>query len=421
MIPRIYSFYLFIASLMVIYSPLCFSNGKVENDFSIPIGSIDIYLSDVCLVWMAAIWFLDRLTGIKTRSIKLSSDWFFSVIILFGLFKFFIQNSITTSTIRILLEYMAGYLFLLSFSAVVKHDSDLRKTIKSLVFFCVYIFCMHIFYFLVNGYRLHILSGNFITLTGSAYFMIVCAKDYLKIKKIATIILKILILLIYLMVGHRSGFIAIMLGLFVMFFIERRKGIKEIFAGLFFILLGAVVVFIVTPHIGTQLVERASTTFDTKQETYQGRYNNIFMTLKIAKEYPSLGTPFGERPTRFDTKVKFNQGGINRYTMVHSIVPHNLILEWIYFYGYIGLGLGIIGLLLFSRKLMRFYKRTKDNAHYNSMAVAVICNSVHNLFFALCNVTSVSFFTVFFLFFPVVVLEVVERSFTNRILSGMRI
>ena len=50
----------------------------------------------------------------------------------------------------------------------------------------------------------------------------------------------------------------------------------------------------------------------------------------------------------------------------------------------------------------------RDQASYYPIGIGVLCAYVHNIFYALCNVTSMSVYTVFCLYFPLALLVSLE-------------
>jgi len=415
MIPRIYIFYFYVFSMALDYFPTFYFSAN-RRSFSVHLWSVDIYLSDICfLITLAYFLFyhLDKLLRRKIygydKKIFHGYEIVLTIVIFFILTKYIIQNQVDTATIRTLINFSFGYIFLLFLPALVQDKKDFRKSVIALLLFSLYIFALHIYSYIVYGYKLHILSGNFITTLGIVFFLMVTSSSILKINKFLAYLISLIILLTYLMVGHRSSFIALMLSLLVMVYLERKYFLKVLFLLAFLAILGGSAFLFMDSDLASNIIRRAETTFDTKQMTYQGRYQNIFIILNSAKENPVLGIPLGSKPTRYFEMMKIKTGSIIQNTIVECIVPHNLILEWIYFYGIIGLCIGIVMIwtsFIFCRICLMQYRQDPEVLF---LIKALFCTWIHNLIFGLCNVTTMSIFTVFFLYFPLSLIVALSR------------
>ena len=283
-----------------------------KKQFSLVFGHLDIYLIDICYLVLI---FSYLFSLVKNQIIKKINDnkknksraflLLFSLFYLFILIKFLVQSPLNTSTIRVWLSFSAGYLFVLFVPFFIKSLNDLRRLIVTGSLFAIYIFILHFYNFSVQGYKIHILGGNFLTLLGTMYFILSVGSKLLRINLIFSYLVRILIITTFFMVGHRSGFIALIIGMLFLIFLPEKKMFFQHFLILFaFLLIVLLAMSLFAPPLTSKLMDRASTTFDTQQETYQGRYYNVFKVINYSNEYPILGKPFDTNLSRFTVKMK---------------------------------------------------------------------------------------------------------------------
>ena len=130
------------------------------------------------------------------------------------------------------------------------------------------------------------------------------------------------------------------------------------------------------------------------------------------EEYPLIGKPLTSEYVS-KKRVTRSEGSTSISEVEQVVTPHNLVLEWLYYYGSIGLLLGLTLVIMGARFIKRFLAENKnDNQNYR-MGVAILCCMAHNLFFALSNVTATSPFATFFLYFPLVILVSLSRNKNN--------
>ena len=393
-----------------------------KEQFSIEFGDISIYLIDICFLAMIFLYLFSLVKNEIIEKVNANKENNFRAFLLpfcslylFILIKLLIQSPLNIATIRAWLIFSAGYLFVLFVPFFIKSLNDLRRLIVTGSLFAIYIFILHFYNFSVQGYKIHILSGNFLTLLGTMYFILSTGSTLLRINLIFSYLVRILIITTYLMVGHRSGFIALIIGMLFLIFLPEKKMFFQHFLILFaFLLIILLAMSLFAPSLTSKLMDRASTTFDTQQETYQGRYYNVFKVINYSNEYPILGKPFDSNLSRFTVKVKEKKNSIVYNYKSHAIVPHNLILEWLYLFGYPGLLIGLSILMVSYKMIKKFLMKYRDQASYYRIGIGMLCAYVHNLFYALCNVTSMSVYTVFCLYFPLALLVSLEHN----IISG---
>ena len=212
------------------------------------------------------------------------------------------------------------------------------------------------------------------------------------------------------MVGHRSGLIALMLGMIALMFFNKKIAIKELGFFVIMSIVGFGLATAVSPQILSKVVDRASTTFDTKQETYQGRFHNLFRVYEDSKQHPVIGKPLSTTENRQEKQMQIKKGSMTITGKGHVVTPHNLIFEWLYYYGWIGIILGLSLLTLMMKFFKKVNRQHKNNSECRNLSILLGCSMVHNLFFALTNVTSMSEFSIFFLYLPVVIMIAVNRK-----------
>jgi len=128
---------------------------------------------------------------------------------------------------------------------------------------------------------MHILSGGFLTMLSLLYFLAASGPHVLSLSSKVSFCVKALVIMTFFMVGHRSGFVGLLLGIVTLAFFNKRQAVKEAAAFILIAVMGAGVAIILSPDIVLKLSERASTTFDTGEQTYQERYHQIFLITRI--------------------------------------------------------------------------------------------------------------------------------------------
>ena len=104
------------------------------------------------------------------------------------------------------------------------------------------------------------------------------------------------------------------------------------------------------------------------------------------------------------------KGILTSTSMRLVVTPHNLILEWLLYYGWIGVLLGLSLIIACIRFTKQFMRENKLNVKRYQIGVMISCAMIHNLFFALTNVTASDVFSTYFLYFPIVVLMSISRN-----------
>ena len=210
------------------------------------------------------------------------------------------------------------------------------------------------------------------------------------------------------MVGHRSAFIGLLFGIIMLGFYEKQKFLLQTSLIIGFIVTAIFIAPLVKPSLTEKILERASTTFDTSQRTYIGRYRNIYLVLLESKNYIWLGKKYGSLYNKIQTKQRHGNNVISGTEIV--IVPHNVILEFIYFYGYPGFFIGCISILFCFIASHKYMQKHKTNPLKYRIGVSMICAWAHNLFYGLCNVTTMSVYTVFCFYLPILILISADRA-----------
>jgi O-antigen ligase len=190
----------------------------------------------------------------------------------------------------------------------------------------------------------------------------------------------------------------------------KKSAIKEMTVLIAIILVGAGIAFVVSPKMLSGVEDRASSTFDASQDTYQGRFNNIFTVLDLSKENPLFGKPLVTNESVQMKAMKVTRGNTTTSVMQLVVTPHNLALEWLLYYGWLGVMLGLSLLIAMTRFVKRFLRDHKNNAKCYQAGVIMLCALSHNLFYAFSNVTTNDLFATYFLYFPLVILIAISRN-----------
>jgi len=372
---------------------------------TILIGPIHLFITDIAFLWLVgAAGLLALGSRSRNRGRGTGIRVIFLTFFLYSCFKWAIQSDLSTGSVRMMVSYAFAYMFLFFFPQYITTKKSLNTLLSILMVFLVYIFILHIYAFATQGYKLHILSGGFLTMLGLLYFLAMQKNGFLKLSTVQAFIVKALVVGTYFMVGHRSGLVGLLLGLITYSFFYKKTAIKEIFVLITVMLVGAAAVLIVSPKMLEDIKDRTSTTFDTSQDTYQGRYNNIFTVLELSQHHPLIGKPLVTNESVEMKSMDVTSGSLTTQETQLFVSPHNLALEWLLYYGWIGVTLGGILLVAIFQYFRRFFKAHDPTSDCYKMAVILVCTVVHNFFFAFSNVTANDLFYTFFLYFPVVIL-----------------
>lgn len=419
---RIFNPYsLLILGVFIKYFPAYYFFTKAEP--SINVGSVSLYITDIIFIYFCVYAFFSLLRGQtrvssgnrhKGRGIQI----IFGLLIALSFIKWLLQSNHDIASLRMLVTFTSAYVFLFFFPLLVTQKADLRSLHYLLVTFLVYIFVLHIYAFSALGFTSHILSGGFLTMLSLLYFLTVIRPHALVLSPAASFCVKALVITTFLLVGHRSGFIGIFLGLAVLLFFNKRSAIKEVVALVVVVSLGAGTAMVLSPTLLPKLLERATTTFDASQETYQLRYDQLFVITQIAmEEHPIIGRPMNITAVERKRVARESKDSFRATQSELVLAPHNLLLEWLYYYGSIGLLLGLTLILLAVGFIRKFLAENKNDIQNYQIGVAVLCTMTHNLFFAVSNATAASIFATFFLYFPIFILVSISRnnkSFRNQ-------
>lgn len=402
---------LLILAVFVEYFPSFYQAPKP----SIRLGPVDLYITDIAFIFLLGYAVFGLLRGqprssSKGKNLGRGVQIIFALFFAYSFFKWWIQSDHSTGSIRMMLSYAVAYLFLFFFPMLISRKENLRRLLFLLVLFLGYIFLLHIYAFATEGYKLHILSGQFLTMLGPLFFLAIKENDLFKLSVKMSLIVKGLIVITYFMVGHRSGLIALLLGLGVYSFYHKKAVLKEIVALTIIILVSVSIAAIVSPKTLSGVGERASTTFDSSQGTYQGRFYNIFAVLQLSEDNPLIGKPLVTNESVEMKRMKVTRGGVTIAVEQLVVTPHNLILEWLLYYGSIGALLGLTLIIAAFRHIRRFLRANKSNVRCHQLGVIMLSTMAHNLFFALTNVTTSNVFSTFFLYLPLVALVAISRN-----------
>ena len=405
--------YLFIYAYFFYYWPIWYQG----RQSLMTIGSIDIYAFDISFLVLGLICILIILNLIITRqTIKLRLQninpliWALMSLYIYIIIKYFIDGEYSTSSLRMLLKYSGGYIMLLFMPILINNVKSIRYMLIMGLVFAVYIFFMHIYRFYLLGYGLHLLGGNFAYFTMPMFFMLLDNGCLIKINSKFSKMIKILIILTIFLAGHRSAFLAFIASIFVFSY---YRGLKKIANELFIVgmicCFALAVVFYANPSLVVKSIERASTTFDVQQDTYQGRWNNFSKIIKKVEKNPWMGVPLSENIAVSYEIQPVKTGNIILNRMIPVVTPHNLILEWLHLYGIIGMFIGIGILIISFKECFRFLKRYSKNELMYNFGVAILCAWIFNLIFSFCNTTISSMFNTFFLYWPLILLISIDR------------
>ena len=403
---------LLILAVFIKYYPTYFA----ENEYpSINIGPVSLYLTDISFIVLWIYAFFKLLRG----QLRLPSRAKYegkSIQIIFALFfalcciKWLMQSKHDILSIRVLINFATAYPFLFFFPLLVTREDEVRKLQYFLIIFLVYIFILHLYAFSMQGYKMHILTGNFLSMLSLIYFLAASGRHVFALPPVASFCIKTLIITTYFMTGHRSGFVGLLLGLIMLAFFNKKLAVKEAVTISVIAVMGVSMASSLSPDVFSKLAERASTTFDTSQETYVGRYYQIFQIARLSmEEHPIIGRPLTSE-ARSKERITTSNHGTSVTGNVDVVTPHNLSMEWLYYYGSIGLLLGVVVVISGTRVIMRFLRENKHDRQNYQIGVAIVCSMVHNLFYALSNVTASSPFSTFFLYFPLIILVSISRN-----------
>lgn len=372
---------------------------------TIALGPIHLFITDIAFLWLLGAAGLISLSNrSRSRDAGTGIRIIFLTFFLYSCIKWAVQSDHGTGSVRMMVSYAFAYVFLFFFPRYITTKKSLNTLLSILVVFLVYIFILHIYAFATQGYKIHILSGGFLPMLGMLYFLAMRENDILRLSAAQAFVVKALVVVTYLMVGHRSGLVALLLGLIIYSFFYKKAAMKEILVLTMVVVVGAGAVLTVSPKMLEDIEDRTSTTFDTSQDTYQGRYNNIFTVLELSKENPLIGKPLVTNESIEMKSMDVTSGSLTTQQTQMIVSPHNLMLEWLLYYGWMGVLLGATLLLAIFKYFKRFFKAHDPNTNCYKMAVVLLCTTVHNLFFAFSNVTINDVFSTFFLYFPVVIL-----------------
>lgn len=384
---------------------------------SIMLGPVHLYIGDFAFLLLLVYAFVtfvggggdrvhtDRRTKTSGRTVQIIFGLFF----MYGVIKWLIQGTIDTANIRMALSFIPAYAFLATFPLIIKRKGDLKVQIYLLIAFVLFIFLMHIYAFATEGFKVHILGGKFLSMLSVVYFLSLKENDLLRLSPIMSIVVKGLAVITFLMVGHRSGYIGLLLGLMIYSLFYRKTAVKEISIVVLITVIGAGAAFLVSSK-GVEHVEaRASTTFSTTNRTYRDRLNDYLWILEEPKEHPWIGKPLVTNETLDWKEIQVTKGNITTSVSKDVLTPHDLVLEWLVYYGWIGVFLGSALMIAAFRFIKRFLHRHKDDVRSYRIGVAAVCAMAHNVFFALTNVTAMSVSSTYFLYFPLAMLMVVDR------------
>lgn len=402
---------LLILAVFVEYFPSFYKAPKP----SLSLGPVNFFITDLAIIFLLVYAFFNLQSGHPRSSSKGKNTGrgiqiIFFLFFVYSCFKWVIQSDHDTSSIRMMLSYTIAYLFLFFFPMLITRKEGLRKLLFLLIIFLGYIFILHIYAFATEGYKIHILGGGFLSMLGLLYFLAIKENPLLNVSSKTLFFVRALVVLTYFMVGHRSGLIALLLGLFLYSFYYKKSVLKEIFVLVSVILVGSVITLIVSPETLKGVEERASTTFDTSQETYQGRFSNISTVLQLSEENPLIGKPLVTNESVTKKRMKVTRGGVTSTVAEQVVTPHNLILEWLLYYGWIGVLLGLSLIIATVQNVKRFLREHKNNIQCRQIGVIMLCAMAHNLFFSFSNVSTDDVFLTFFLYFPVVILIAISRN-----------
>lgn len=405
--------YLFLYAYFLFYWP----TGYQGRQPLMTIGSIDIHPSDISFLALSLTCILIILNLIITRqTIKLRLQninpliWALMSLYVLIIIKYFIDGEYSVSSLRTLLKYSGGYIMLFFVPILVDNVKSMRYMLIIGVVFSIYIFFMHVYRFSVLGYILHVLGGSFAYFTMPIFFMLLDNGCLIKINSKFSKMIKILIILTIFLAGHRSAFLAFLASMFVFSY---YRGVKKIANELFIVVMvccfALAVVFYANPSIIVKSIERASTTFDVQQDTYQGRWNNFSKIIKKVEKNPWMGIPLSENITVSYEIQPVKTGNIILTRIIPVVTPHNLILEWLHLYGIIGMFIGMGILITSFKECFRFLKRYEKNEIMYNFGVAILCGWIFNLILSFCNCTTASMFYTFFLYWPLILLISVDR------------
>ena len=186
------------------------------------------------------------------------------------------------------------------------------------------------------------------------FFLLIGQNNLLRLSNAQSIFLKGLVITTYFMVGHRSGLIGLLLGLITLSYFSKKSAFKELAAISVILVIGAGITFMLTPNLLSKVSERVSTTFDTSQATYVGRFYQYAEAWQMSKEYPVIGKPMTLSESKMEKFIDIKRGNSTTRVYTEVITPHNLVFEWLLYYGTIGLLLGAALIVLGARFIRRF-------------------------------------------------------------------
>lgn len=257
---------------------------------------------------------------------------------------------------------------------------------------------------------MHPLGGSFLLFCSTMYFVLLPSSNYFKINNNLSKILQVAFFAAMFFAGHRSAFLGLIAAYLVWIYFNGLKNAAKRLVPI--ATLGIVVVALMSfynPSVIIKSLERASTTFDTKQSTYQGRWYNALEIIKVSfKQHPILGSPIKAKKSHLLTPIKIKSGNI-KYTRQEVLVtPHNLIVEWLWYYGIVGVFAGLVVLITSFKTILKFLRTYRLNQKKFDLGVSLFCAWIFNLVMALTNAFVGHHFNVFFMYFPMVFLLAVD-------------
>jgi O-antigen ligase len=209
---------------------------------------------------------------------------------------------------------------------------------------------------------------------------------------------------------------ALFLGLGALWYLRKRGsgGFLRIAVACILMLVVVAGLSLTRPDVASKTLERASTTLDRDQKTYVGRWENAFRILRASAANLIVGIQYGERESRIRVEMEVKYDYYSGVEVAEAVVPHNLILEWIYYYGAAGLVIGIFMMGSAFAMLFGMVRKDRETNEFDDLGICAFSSFVFNLFFALCNPTTSAPYDVFFLYLPVAFAGAVQIAYSEK-------
>ncbi len=369
--------------------------------FKFSMGPVNIYLSDMllflCIVFLS-IKVFDNLLRKKSIADLIPPKTNLIILLLFlylimhlvFMISAYMHGLSPDSIIRRFLPYSSCFCFFYPMFFV-KNEAQVKRlllftVILALIFpiWQIYGYCFTSQHFITSSGTVRLTGSSAIHLMGAAIFAILLWK-----RGVAKYFLAIIPMVALLLIGHRSGIMALVLGL-ALLFILRKEFVKAAFfsysalIGVLLFILG-LDYFLETSFL-SESITRTSDTFNTADENVVGRSHAIINNFKVFLSKPVLGIGYNYE----DMAKSFNlliSPNIKNAFYNNIISPHNFIMRLLSHTGLVGTTLIISFIVLIYKKAWTVFKYLPSMKDFGIFAICSIT------FFLILSLMNTTFFT----------------------------